>query len=218
MKIALLRCKGKITVARILYIHPDNPQPRLIKQAADAIKHGKLIVYPTDSGYAIGWSMDNVSAPKTVAKLRHIDKLHFYSIICENISQISEFALLDNVAFRIIKSHTPGAYTFILPATRRVPKKLQHQNRKSIGVRLPNHQVVIDLVKELGEPFMSSSLELHDAEIDELNSSEIDDLIGHALEFIIDSGYTPAEPSTVVELLDDGPQVIREGKGEVDFV
>lgn len=205
-------------MARILYIHPDNPQPRLIKQAADAIRNCGLIVYPTDSGYAIGWSMDNVSAPKIVAKIRDLDKLHFYSIICENISQISEFALVDNVAFRIIKSHTPGAYTFILPATRRVPKKLQHQHRKSIGVRLPDHQVVTDLVTELGEPFMSSSLELHNADIDDLDSNDINDLIGHAVEFIIDSGYTPAEPSTVVELLDDGPQVIREGKGVVDFV
>lgn len=205
-------------MARILYVHPDNPQPRLIKQAAEAIRNSKMIVYPTDSGYAIGWSMDNVNAPKTVAKIREVDKLHFFSVICENISQISEFALVDNIAFRIIKSHTPGAYTFILPATRRVPKKLQHQHRKSIGVRLPNHQVVIDLVKELGEPFMSSSLELHNTEVDELDSSEINDLIGHSLEFIIDSGYTPAEPSTVVELLDDGPQVIREGKGVVDFV
>jgi tRNA threonylcarbamoyl adenosine modification protein (Sua5/YciO/YrdC/YwlC family) len=205
-------------MARILYIHPDNPQPRLIKQAAESIRKGGIIVYPTDSGYAIGWSMDNVGALKTVAKLRHIDKLHFYSIICENISQISDFALVDNIAFRIIKSHTPGAYTFILPATRRVPKKLQHQHRKSIGVRLPDHKVVIDLVEELGEPFMSSSLELHNTGDTELSSQDIDDLIGHALEFIIDSGYTPTEPSTVVELLDDGPQVIREGKGVVDFV
>lgn len=205
-------------MARILYIHPDNPQPRLIKQAAEAIRVGGLIVYPTDSGYAIGWAMDNTRAPKTVAKIRHIDKLHFYSIICENISQISEFALVDNIAFRIIKSHTPGAYTFILPATRHVPKKLQHQNRRSIGVRLPDHQVVIDLVTELGEPFMSSSLEIHNADVEELDSTEIDDQIGHSLKFIIDSGYTPTQPSTVVELLDDGPQVIREGKGVVDFV
>jgi len=205
-------------VARILYIHPDNPQPRLIKQAAEAIKKSEMVVYPTDSGYAIGWSMDNVKAPKIVAKIRHIDKLHFFSVICESISQISEFALVDNVAFRIIKSHTPGAYTFILPATRRVPKKLQHQHRKSIGVRLPDHQVVIDLVKELGEPFMSSSLELHNADIDDLDSSEINDLIGHSVALIIDSGYTPAEPSTVVELLDDGPKIIRDGKGVIDFV
>ena len=205
-------------MARILYIHPDNPQPRLIKQAAGAIKQGKLIVYPTDSGYAIGWAMDNVQALKTVAKIRKIDKQHFYSIICENISQISEFAIVDNISFRIIKSHTPGAFTFILPATRRVPKKLQHQNRKSIGVRLPNHEVVKELVKEIGEPFMSSSLEIHNADIEELDSSEINDLIGHAVDYIIDSGYTPTEPSTVVELLDDSPKIIREGKGEVDFV
>ena len=147
-----------------------------------------------------------------------IDKLHFYSVICENISQISNFAIVDNISFRIIKSHTPGAYTFILPATRRVPKKLQHQHRKSIGVRLPDHEVVTALVTELGEPFMSSSLELFDADIEELDANEIDDRIGHAMEYIIDSGYTPSNPSTVVELLDDGPQVIREGKGVVDFV
>lgn len=205
-------------MARILYVHPDNPQPRLIKQAADAIRQGKIIVYPTDSGYAIGWAMDNVQALKTVAKIRHIDKLHFYSIICENISQISEFAIVDNISFKIIKSHTPGAYTFILPATRRVPKKLQHQHRKSIGVRLPDHKVVTDLVTELGEPFMSSSLEIHNAPVEELDAFEIDEQIGHALEYIIDSGYTPTEPSTVVELLDDGPKIIREGKGVVDFV
>lgn len=205
-------------MARILYIHPDNPQPRLIKQAADAIKNGKLIVYPTDSGYAIGWAMDNVQAPKTVARIRKIDKQHFYSVICENISQISQFAIVDNISFGIIKSHTPGAYTFILPATRRVPKKLQHQHRKSIGVRLPDHEVVKALVSEVGEPFMSSSLELVNMEDYELDSAEIDDRIGHALEYIIDSGYTPSEPSTVIELLDDGPQVIREGKGVIDFV
>jgi tRNA threonylcarbamoyl adenosine modification protein (Sua5/YciO/YrdC/YwlC family) len=205
-------------MARILYIHPDDPQPRLIKQAAQAIRDGKLIVYPTDSGYAIGWAMENIQAPKIVAKIRHIDKLHFYSVICENISQISDFAIVDNISFRIIKSHTPGAYTFILPATRRVPKKLQHQHRKSIGVRLPDHKVVTALVKELGEPFMSSSLELFDADVEELDANEIEDSIGHAMEYIIDSGYTPSNPSTVVELLDDGPQVIREGKGVVDFV
>ena len=205
-------------MARILYIHPDNPQPRLIKQAAQAIRDGKLIVYPTDSGYAIGWAMDNVKAPKTVAKIRHIDKLHFFSIICENISQISNFAIVDNISFGIIKSHTPGAYTFILPATRRVPKKLQHQHRKSIGVRLPDHAVVTALVTELGEPFMSSSLELYEADVEELDVFEIEDRIGHAMEYIIDSGYTQSNPSTVVELLDEGPQVIREGKGVVDFV
>lgn len=205
-------------MARILYIHPDNPQPRLIKQAAQAIRDGKLIVYPTDSGYAIGWAMENIQAPKTVAKIRHIDKLHFFSIICENISQISTFAIVDNISFRIIKSHTPGAYTFILPATRRVPKKLQHQHRKSIGVRLPDHAVVTALVTELGEPFMSSSLELFDADVENLDAFEIEDRIGHAMEYIIDSGYTQSNPSTVVELLEEGPQVIREGKGVVDFV
>lgn len=205
-------------MARILYIHPDNPQPRLIKQAAEAINKGKIIVYPSDSGYAIAWAMGNIQAPKTVTKIRHIDKHHHFSIICNSISQMNEFALVDNVAFRLIKNHAPGPYTFILPATRRVPKKLQHQKRKSIGVRLPQHNVVDALISELGEPFMSSSLELPDVDIYDIDSQLINDTIGHAMEFIIDSGYTPVEPSTVVELLDDGPQIIREGKGVIDFV
>lgn len=205
-------------MARILYIHPDNPQPRLIKQAADAIRDGKIIVYPSDSGYALAWAMENSKAPKTVAQIRKIDKQHFFSIICGQLSQINDFAIVDNMSFRIIKNHTPGPYTFILPATRRVPKKLQHQHRRSIGVRLPKHNVVQALVEELNEPFMSSSLDLPDEEMYTLDSTDIDEKIGHALEFIIDSGYTPVEPSTVVELLDEGPKVLREGKGVVDFV
>jgi tRNA threonylcarbamoyl adenosine modification protein (Sua5/YciO/YrdC/YwlC family) len=204
-------------MAKILYVHPDNPQARLIKQAAEAIKMGKLIVYPSDSGYAFAWAMDNTKAPQIVAKIKHSEKNHYYSIICQSISQINHFALVDNIAFRLIKNHSPGPYTFILPATRRVPKKLQHQKRKSIGIRLPDHRVVQALVKELGEPFMSSSLDFPDTPMYELDSTDIDDRIGHALDFIIDSGYTPIEPSTVVELLDDGPQVIRVGKGVVDF-
>ena len=205
-------------MARILYVHPDNPQSRLIKQASEAIIQGQLIVYPSDSGYAIAWAMDNIQAPKIVAKLKHIDEHHHYSIICQSISQVNEFALVDNIAFRLIKNHVPGPYTFILPATRRVPKKLQHQKRKSIGVRIPEHNVVQALLQELGEPFMSSSLELPDVEMYEMDSQDIDDRIGHALTYIIDSGYTPIEPSTVVELLDDGPQIIRAGKGVIDFV
>lgn len=205
-------------MARILYIHPDNPQIRLIKQAAEAIKNGEVIVYPSDSGYALGWSMDNTQAPKTVAKLKQTDEHAPYSIICQKISQITTFALVDNVAFRLIKNHVPGPYTFILPATRRVPKKLQHQKRKSIGIRIPQHNVVDALLTELDEPFMSSSLVLPDVEMYELDSQDIDDRIGHAVEYIIDSGYTPIEPSTVVELLEDGPQIVRSGQGVIDFV
>jgi tRNA threonylcarbamoyl adenosine modification protein (Sua5/YciO/YrdC/YwlC family) len=205
-------------MARILYVHPDNPQPRLIKQAADAIREGKLIVYPSDSGYALAWSIENTQAPNTVAKIKHLDKHHHFSIICHDISQISNFALLDNIAFRLIKKHVPGPYTFILAATRRVPKKLQHQKRKSIGFRLPDHTVVRALLEELDEPFMSSSLDLPDIAMEEIDSQMIDDQIGHALAYIIDSGYTAIEPSTVVELLDEGPIVLREGKGEIDFV
>lgn len=208
----------QFNMARILYIHPDNPQPRLIAQAADAIKKGHIIVYPSDSGYAMAWAMDNVHAPKTVAQLKNFDAQHFFSIICQSIAQMNEFVLLDNVAFRLIKNHVPGPYTFILPATRRVPKKLQHQKRKSIGVRIPKHNVVSALVAELGEPFMSSSLELQNSDSYKIDAQLINDSIVHALEIIIDSGYAPLEPSTVVELLDDGPQIIRAGQGVIDFV
>ena len=205
-------------MARILYVHPDNPQQRLMKQAAEAIIKGHIIVYPSDSGYALGWSMDNAQAPKTVAQIKDDDKHSPYSIICQHISQVTTFALVDNVAFRLIKNHVPGPYTFILPATRRVPKKLQHQKRKSIGIRIPKHNVVEALLEALGEPFMSSSLVLPQQETYGLDSQEIDDRIGHMVEYIIDSGYNPVEPSTVVELLDDGPQIIRSGQGDIDFV
>ncbi len=205
-------------MARILYVHPENPQQRLIKLAAQAIRDGDIIVYPSDSGYALAWSMDNTQAPKKVGQIKHTDEHSPYSIICQNISQITTFALLDNVAFRLIKEHVPGPYTFILPATRRVPKKLQHQKRKSIGIRLPVHRVVDALLEALDEPFMSSSLVLPDEEMYELDSQDIDDRIGHSVTYIIDSGYNPIEPSTVVELLEDGPKVIRAGQGVIDFV
>lgn len=210
--------ENKKAMAQILETHPDNPQPRHIRAAAKALREGRLIVYPTDSGYAFGWRMDNTKAPKTVAQLRELEAPHFYSIMVNNLSQINDFALMDNVAFRLIKNHTPGPYTFILPATRRVPKKLQHQKRRSIGVRLPDNPVVHALVSELGEPFMSSSLELPGADMLEADAQDLNDRIGHAVEYIIDTGFVPPEPSTVVDLVDGVPVVLREGKGVVDFV
>jgi tRNA threonylcarbamoyl adenosine modification protein (Sua5/YciO/YrdC/YwlC family) len=205
-------------MAQVLTIHPDNPQARHIRAAAEAVRQGKIIVYPTDSGYALGWRMDNLKAPKTVAQLRQLEAPHFYSILVNDLSQINDFALMDNVAFRLIKTHTPGPYTFILPATRRVPKKLQHQKRRTIGVRLPDHAVVHDLIEALGEPLMSSSLELPDADMLEMDARDIDERIGHAVDIILDSGFVPPEPSTVVDLADGAPVVLREGKGVVDFV
>ncbi len=205
-------------MAHILHTHPDNPQPRHIRAAADAMRDGKLIVYPTDSGYAFGWRMDNTKAPKTVAQLRQLKDPHFYSVMVNDLSQINDFALMDNVAFRLIKQRTPGPYTFILPATRRIPKKLQHQKRRSIGIRLPDNAVVRELVNALGEPFMSSSLELPDMDMLDADAQTLNEHIGHALEYIIDTGFVPPEPSTVVDLVDGTPVIVRQGKGVVDFV
>ena len=205
-------------MANILRIHKDNPQDRLIQQAVHTIRNGGLIVYPTDSGYAIGWGMENLKAPKIVSQIRELDNEHHFTLMCENISQITDFALVDNVAFRLIKQHTPGAYTFILPATRRVPKKLQHQKRRSIGIRISAHGVVEALLEALGEPMMSSSLELPGEDMYEWDAEDINVRIGHRVNTIIDSGYTPQEPSTVVDLTGDMPVVVREGKGEIDFV
>ncbi|WP_395377653.1 L-threonylcarbamoyladenylate synthase [Marinicella sp. W31] len=205
-------------MANILRIHKDNPQDRLIQQAIHTIRNGGLIIYPTDSGYAIGWSMENLKAPKIVSQIKDLDNDHHFTLMCENISQITDFALVNNVAFRLIKQHTPGAYTFILPATRRVPKKLQHQKRRSIGIRISAHGVVQALLEALGEPMMSSSLELPGEDMYEWDADDINVRIGHRVNSIIDSGFTPQEPSTVVDLTGDAPVVIREGKGEIDFV
>ena len=205
-------------MADILKVHPENPHPRSIKAAITTLKNGGLIIYPTDSGYAIGWGIDNIKATKIVAQIKQIDQQHHYTMMCRNISQMTDFVLVDNVAFRLIKEHTPGAYTFILPATRRVPKKLQHQKRKTIGVRIADHLVVDALLDELGEPMMTSTLEFPDIDMYELEVDDIELRVGNRVNTIIDSGYCAQEPSTVVDLSEGEVNIIRQGKGEIDFV
>lgn len=205
-------------MADILRVHPDNPQPRSIKAAIDNLKNGGLIIYPTDSGYAIGWGMDNLRAPKVVAQIKEIDAQHHFTMMCRNISQMTEFVLVDNIAFRLIKQHTPGAYTFIMPATRRVPKKLQHQKRKTIGVRIAEHNVVDALLDELGEPMMTSTLEFPDVDMYEMDAADIELKVGNRVNTIIDVGFCAQEPSTVVDLSNGEVDIIRQGKGEIDFV
>ncbi len=205
-------------MANILRVHPENPQPRSIKAAIDTLKNGGLIIYPTDSGYAIGWSLDNLKAPKVVAQIKQIDAQHHFTMMCQNISQMTDFVLVDNVAFRLIKQHTPGAYTFIMPATRRVPKKLQHQKRKTIGVRIADHAVVDALLAQLGEPMMTSTLEFPDIGMYELDVDDIELRVGNRVNTIIDAGYCAQEPSTVVDLSMGEVDIIRQGKGEIDFV
>lgn len=205
-------------MADIFQVHPENPQPRSIALAIEVLKKGGLIVYPTDSGYAMGWSLDNHQAPKKVAMIKAVKQHQHYTMMCENISQMTDYVLVDNVAFRLIKQHTPGPYTFILPATRRVPKKMQHQKRRTIGVRLSAHNVVQALLAELGEPMMTSSLEFPDVDMYELDIDDVIDKIGNQVDVIIDVGYCAQEPSTVVDLSEGEVTVLRKGAGEIDFV
>lgn len=202
----------------ILYVHPDNPQPRSIKKAVQSVKDGGLIVYPTESGYAIGWSMDNLKAAKTVTQIKQLDKQQQFTMMCTDISQMTDFVLLDNVAFRLVKQHTPGLYTFILPATRRVPKKLQHQKRKTIGVRIDNNNVVTALLQELGEPLMTSTLDFPDTDMYALDVEDIALKVGNRVAQIITGGYVEQQPTTVIDLSEGEINIIRQGQGEVDFV
>jgi len=205
-------------MATVYQVHPENPQPRTIKAAIDELQQGGIIIYPTDSGYAMGWSLDNHQAPKKVAMIKEVTQHQHYTMMCESISQMTDFVLVDNVAFRLIKQHTPGPYTFILPATRQVPKKMQHQKRRTIGVRVSDHVVVQALLAELGEPMMTSTLEFPDIDMFELDIDDVVDKIGNQVDVIIDVGYCAQEPSTVVDLSEGEVTIIRQGAGEIDFV
>ena len=205
-------------MAEVFQVHPDNPQPRSIKMAIDSMKDGGLIVYPTDSGYAIGWGLDNHQALKKVALIKAVEEHQNYTMMCDSISQMTDFVLVDNIAFRLIKQHTPGPYTFILPATRKVPKKMQHQKRRTIGVRISGHNVVQALLAELGEPMMTSSLEFPDVEMYTLDIDDVVAKIGNQVDVIIDVGYCAQDPSTVIDLSEGEVTVLRKGAGEIDFV
>ncbi len=205
-------------MAVVYQVHPENPQPRSIKAAIDELQKGGIIIYPTDSGYAMGWALDNHQAPKKVAMIKEVKQHQNYTMMCESISQMTDFVLVDNVAFRLIKQHTPGPYTFILPATRQVPKKMQHQKRRTIGIRVSDHIVVQALLAELGEPMMTSTLEFPDIDMYELDIDDVVDKIGNQVDVIIDAGYCAQEPSTVVDLSEGEVNIIRQGAGEIDFV
>lgn len=145
-------------MSQFFYIHPDNPQARLIKQAVELIKQGEVVVYPTDSGYSIGCQMDNKSALEQVCRIRELDKTHNFTLMCRDVSELSDYARVDNVAFRILKNNTPGPYTFVFKATKEVPKRLQNPKRKTIGIRVPDNPIALAILEELGEPMMSTTL------------------------------------------------------------
>jgi tRNA threonylcarbamoyl adenosine modification protein (Sua5/YciO/YrdC/YwlC family) len=194
-------------------IHPDNPQPRLIRHAVEMIRNGALVVMPTDSSYAIGCHLDDKNAADRIRRIRALDKKHNFTLVCRDLSEIAVYARVDNAAYRLLKAHTPGPYTFLLRATATVPRRLQHPKRKTIGIRVPDHPVVDALLAELDQPLMSATLILPGEEFPETDAYEVREKLEHQVDLIIDGGHCGIEPTTVIDLVDPVPRVIRHGKG-----
>ena len=201
-------------MAQFFQIHPDNPQARLINNAVEIIRQGGLIAYPTDSAYALGCHIGDKLALDRIRAVRQLDKHHNFTLMCRDLSQLSTYAKVDNLVFRMLKNHTPGPYTFILPATSEVPKRLKHPKRKTIGLRVPDNLITLALMDALGEPLMSSSLLLPGDEYPLTDPYDIRDTLEHELELVIDGGFCGLEATTVIDLTGDVPQLIRQGKGD----
>lgn len=200
-------------MSQFFSIHPENPQARLIRRAAEIIRGGGLIVYPTDSCYALGCQIGNKAAMERIRSIRSIDARHHLTLVCRDLSELATYARVDNRQFRLLKAATPGSYVFILEATRELPKRLQHPKRRTIGLRIPDHPVVRALLAELGEPMLSSTLLLPGDELPHTDAIEIRERIEHRVDLILDGGSCGIEPTTVVDLSGPVPLVMRKGKG-----
>lgn len=201
-------------MSQFFQIHAENPQPRLVKQAVEVIRQGGVMVYPTDSSYALGCRMGDKAALERIRQLRRLDDKHNFTLVCLDLSQLGEYAKVDTSAFRLLKAHTPGPYTFILDATREVPRMLLHPKRRTIGLRVPGNPIAHALLAELGEPLMSVSLIMPGDEHPLSDPYEIRERLDKLVDLIIDGGYGSLEPSTVVGLLGGEPELIRAGCGD----
>ena len=202
-------------MAKLIEIHPRDPQPRRIKAIVEIIHSGGLIAYPTDSSYAFGCHIGDKKAIDRIHRIRRTDKKHNFTLVCADLSEISAYARVDNWAYRMLKSMTPGPYTFVLPATREVPKRLQNPKRRTIGLRVPDHRLVQIMLAELGEPIMSSTLSLPGDSMPLTDPLEIEERIGHQIEAIIDAGPAGIEPTTVLDLSGGTVEILRVGRGDV---
>lgn len=200
-----------------LVVHPDNPQPRVISRVAQAVHAGQLLVYPTDSGYALGWGLGNKNVDDRVRQLRQLDRKHPFTLMCRDLRQVAMYARMDDAAFRLIRNRIPGPYTFILPAARELPKRLVDEKRRAIGVRIAEHKVVDAILDALDEPLLSSTLSLPGVDLTGLEVEEMHELVGHRVDLFVDAGATPSEPTTVIDLLSEAPRLLRLGRGKVDF-
>ncbi|WP_339339844.1 L-threonylcarbamoyladenylate synthase [uncultured Oceanicoccus sp.] len=202
-------------MSQFFQIHPENPQSRLINQAVDIIRQGGVVVYPTDSGYALGCQLGDKKAVESIRRIRQLDPKHNFTLICRDLSELGRYARVDNSAYRLLKNHTPGPYTFILKATGEVPKRLMHPKRKTIGLRVPENPIAHDLLAGLDQPMMSVTMMLPGEDMPMTDPYEIRQTLENALDLVIDGGYCGMEPSSVIDLVGDVPEIIRRGQGDV---
>ncbi len=196
-------------------IHPENPQQRLIKQAVEILRSGGVVAYPTDSAYALGCCLGEKKAVERIKRLRQLDDKHNFTLVCADLSELSTYAKVDNTVFRMLKNTTPGPYTFILNATTEVPRLLLHPKRRAIGLRVPDHEITRELLRELGAPLMSVTLILPDEELPMHEAETIRDRIGKLVDLVIDGGACSIDPTTVVDLRTGVPEITREGRGDL---
>jgi tRNA threonylcarbamoyl adenosine modification protein (Sua5/YciO/YrdC/YwlC family) len=201
-------------MARYVDIHPDNPQPRLLQQVVDALREEALIAYPTDSGYALGCVLGNRDGRDRILRIRGLDERHHFTLVCKDFSQLGQLVQVDNSAFRAIRAATPGPYTFILPATTEVPRRLLHPRKRTVGVRIPDHTVVHSLLDLLGEPLLSSTLILPGETEPRTMGWEVKEELDHVVDVVVEAGETPAEPTTVIDWSEGFPEIVRYGAGD----
>jgi len=201
-------------MARYFDVHPDDPQPRSVAQVATLLREDALIAYPTDSCYALGARLDSPTGAERIRRIRHLDDKHHFTLVCADFAQLGQLVMLDNAAFRGIKASTPGPYTFILPATKEVPRRLAHPRKRTVGVRIPDHPFVRALLRELGEPLLSSTLLLPDADEPMTDGWAVKEELDHVVDAVVDAGDCGTEPTTVVDWSQGFPEVVRLGAGD----
>jgi tRNA threonylcarbamoyl adenosine modification protein (Sua5/YciO/YrdC/YwlC family) len=201
-------------MAKYFDVHPDSPQPRVISQVVRILRDGGLIVYPTDSCFALGCQLGNQDGLGRIRSIRHLGDRHHFTLVCHDFAQLGQFVQLSNTVFRTVKASTPGSYTFILPATKEVPRRLLHPKKRSVGVRIPNHAVARALLAELGEPLVSSTLLLPHQQTPLTQGWEIKEQLNHVVDAVLDAGDCGVEPTTVVDFSQDEPEIIRVGAGD----
>jgi len=201
-------------MARYVDLHPENPQPRLVTQVVEALRDDSLIAYPTDSGYALGCQLGNRDGRDRILRIRDLDERHHFTLMCDSFAQLGQFVHVGNHAFRAIKAATPGPYTFILPATAEVPRRLMHPRKKTVGVRIPDHVVDCAILEELGEPILTSTLILPGETEPRSLGWEIKEELDHQVDLVIDAGEVIDQPTTVIDWSGDQPEIVREGAGD----